>query len=490
MIRFLYVDDDVDLLDITKESMETIGGFEVDTFASTSDALSALGKGGYQAVVSDYEMPDMDGIELLNEIRKGGDTVPFILFTGRGREEVAVKALNSGADFYLIKGGDPKAQFAELANMVRQAVSRREAERGVIEQLEQTKALNRMYRFLCDINHAVVHTTDRDALFEKCCRIAVEKGGFKMAVVGMLDRSTNIVSPFLHYGDGGDYLVEHRHDLNDDRERNSPMGEAVAENHMVICNSIETEPRFAPWRDKALRNGLRSSVYIPIRMDGKAIGMFVLYSSECNYFDEEELALMEKIVEYISQAVTYIRGEQRRQAVEQELVRKESRYRDTLDNMLEGCQIIGYDWRYIYLNDISERSSGKSREELLGRRMMDVYPGIERTDLFHMLRSCMEDRRPVRLTNEFPYSDGSMHWYELSVEPTNEGIFILSQDCTARIKAEREILAKGSKWRKLFEDAAGDIVFLDHNGTIMSTTPSAPKRKDDRCDVSSDTLRT
>jgi DNA-binding response OmpR family regulator len=84
--------------------------------------------GRYDAVVSDYQMPEMNGIELLKRVREAGSRVPFIIFTGKGREEVVIEALNSGADFYIQKGGNPGAQFAELANAVRQLAGRQRAE--------------------------------------------------------------------------------------------------------------------------------------------------------------------------------------------------------------------------------------------------------------------------------------------------------------------------------------------------------------------------
>ncbi len=76
-------------------------------------------------------MPEMDGIEFLKKVRNSGNKVPFILFTGRGHEEVVIQALNEGADFYLQKGGDPKPQFAELSHKIRQAIQRRLMEKAV-----------------------------------------------------------------------------------------------------------------------------------------------------------------------------------------------------------------------------------------------------------------------------------------------------------------------------------------------------------------------
>ncbi len=126
--RILYVDDEEALLELTRLFLLRAGGITVDTTPSPLEAFRWIMAGWYDVVVSDYQMPEMDGIALLKRIREAGSTVPFIVFTGRGREEVAIEALNNGADFYIQKGGDPKTQFAVLASAIRQLAGRKKAE--------------------------------------------------------------------------------------------------------------------------------------------------------------------------------------------------------------------------------------------------------------------------------------------------------------------------------------------------------------------------
>jgi CheY-like chemotaxis protein len=128
--RLLYVDDEPVLLEIGKLFLEADGEFVVDTVMSGKDALAQLSIIEYDAVISDYQMPGMNGIELLKQLKASGNTTPVIIFTGRGRE-IVIQALNEGADFYLQKGGDPKSQFAELSNKVRHAVSLRMSEEAL-----------------------------------------------------------------------------------------------------------------------------------------------------------------------------------------------------------------------------------------------------------------------------------------------------------------------------------------------------------------------
>ncbi|MGB8219698.1 MAG: response regulator [Methanoregula sp.] len=84
-IPVLYVDDDPGLLEIGKLFLEGQGQFNVDTITSAQAALTLLNTKTYDAIISDYQMPEMDGIELLKRVRATNKTIPFILFTGQGQ---------------------------------------------------------------------------------------------------------------------------------------------------------------------------------------------------------------------------------------------------------------------------------------------------------------------------------------------------------------------------------------------------------------------
>ena len=139
-IRVLYVDDEPGLLDIGKRFLEKDGAFTVDTLTSVKAALEQLDTVQYDAIISDYQMPDIDGIAFLKQLKASGNITPFIIFTGRGREEVVIEALNEGADFYLQKGGEAKAQFVELSHKIRTAVTRKHAEAELLKKNEELNA--------------------------------------------------------------------------------------------------------------------------------------------------------------------------------------------------------------------------------------------------------------------------------------------------------------------------------------------------------------
>ena len=147
------------------------------------------------------------------------------------------------------------------------------------------------------------------------------------------------------------------------------------------------------------------------------------------------------------------------EAREAALRESEARFRGTLDRMLEGCQIIDHDWRYVYVNDTAAAQGRKRAEALLGRTMQECFPGIDKTTLFAELRHCMEHRTGAHVENEFAYGDGTSSWFELSIQPAVEGIFVLSLDITARKRIEKALLdAKIDLEHKVAERTAELII--------------------------------
>jgi len=140
-IEVLLVDDEAGFLKVAKQCLEMEGLFHVGTASSVQEAIRKMKKKTFDVIVSDYMMPEKDGLEFLKELRDSGKTVPFIRFTGRGREGVAVKALNLGADQYLNKTGDPETVYGELAHSIRQTVKRKRVEKMLRESEQRFRNL-------------------------------------------------------------------------------------------------------------------------------------------------------------------------------------------------------------------------------------------------------------------------------------------------------------------------------------------------------------
>ncbi len=134
-------------------------------------------------------------------------------------------------------------------------------------------------------------------------------------------------------------------------------------------------------------------------------------------------------------------------------------YRHNLDHMLEGCHIVDFDWRIRYLNEAAVRQTRRSREALLGRTLMETYPGLEEGGLYPLLRRCMEER-VVQSSDavEIVLVDGSRAWYQLGVLPSPDGLSIFSIDITERLRVEEEIRAINADLERRVAERTAELV--------------------------------
>lgn len=164
-LSVLCVDDEQEILELEKEMLEHDGRFEVDIVRSAGEAVVAFHHKHYDAVVADYQMPDASGLDLLAELRRNSG-IPFILFTGKGREEIAVQAVNSGVDFYVRKGPDFEKQLLELSHKIQQAVEQ-------YNKGEQVKESEEKFRAFADLTYDWVYwvsSDDRYIYMSPSCR--------------------------------------------------------------------------------------------------------------------------------------------------------------------------------------------------------------------------------------------------------------------------------------------------------------------------------
>jgi PAS domain S-box-containing protein len=141
-IRVLHVDDDAGFLKVAKQVLQIKGSFQVETALSVHEAFEKMKEEKFDVIVCDYKMPEKDGLAFLKELRESGENMPFIVFTGKGREEIAKESLNLGADQYLNKTGNPEIVYCELAHSITKAVKIREAEEALRDSEEKFRAIS------------------------------------------------------------------------------------------------------------------------------------------------------------------------------------------------------------------------------------------------------------------------------------------------------------------------------------------------------------
>jgi len=160
-----------------------------------------------------------------------------------------------------------------------------------------------------------------------------------------------------------------------------------------------------------------------------------------------------------------------RKRAEEALRRAEERFRKALDNMLEGCTLIDFRWTYLYVNEAAAMHGLGEREDLIGRSMLEVYPGMEHMEVFARYRRCMEERVAQRFEEAFTFPNGVTRWFEMSVVPVPEGIFVLSLEITDRRQAEKELRRSEERLRQAVRVSGTGIFDHDHASDIIYWSP-------------------
>ncbi len=304
--------------------------------------------------------------------------------------------------------------------------------------------LNRTYALLSAINQTIVHVREPQMLFEYACRIAVEKGGFRMAWIGFLDSETNQVKPITSAGVTEGYLEKMNITLGGRKNKGGPTALALRTRKYVVVNDIAADPLMAPLRAEALRLGYRSFAAFPLIVSGWKTGCLNLYASEAGFFDRDELVLLDEMVHDIVFALEFAGQEEQRRRAEQLLRESEQRY-ETLAR-ISPVGIFRTDMNGVttYVNPEWCAISGLSAAQALGDGWLQVVHPEDRDRLIKGWQVSTRSHKASFSDYRFVRPDGTLVWVmgqavpELS--PKNEllGYVGTITDITDRKQAEEE----------------------------------------------------
>ncbi|HWQ67069.1 MAG TPA: PAS domain S-box protein [Methanospirillum sp.] len=414
-IHVLYVDDEPALLDIGKRYLERLGNLSVTVVNSASEGLDLLQNNHFDAIISDYQMPGTNGLEFLKQVRIRFGQIPFILFTGKGREEVVILALNEGADFYLQKGGEPKPQFAELAHKIRQSLERRWAESALVES-------ENLYRTIFEMTGAATILIDNNAVITRANSGFAELSGYSIEELEGKMRWT-------------DFVVE------EDLKR-------MIQYHKVRRAEADSAPKVYEFCFHARSGEIRHCINNVALIPGTTL-------SVASVVDISARAEMEQILRV-----------------------SENLYRTIFETTGAATLIIAPDTTVLIANAGWEKLTGIPREEL-GSSMSwtrFIHPDdVERLKAYHYARR--DDPASGPKVYECRVIDiyGVIHHCVVYTDmiPGSQNSVASLVDISNRILAETALKESEEKFRALVEQSLDGIVIVNFTGTLLFTNRRA-----------------
>jgi PAS domain S-box-containing protein len=410
----MYVDDEPVLLDTCKRVLERTGLFTVVVATSGKEALGLIQERRFDVVVADYQMLDINGLELLKMIRAQFPELPFIIFTGRGREDVAVEAYEHGVDFYVQKGGDVKAQFAELSHKIVTAVDNWR----VKKKLKQTE--ERFQNFLHDFD-GIAFQLNSDGKYNLLEGTVEEITGYPVH-----EFFTGYVSldSIIHPDDKGRFLKEIQH--------------------------LSSEPGFRT-----------DTLFRIIRKDGQTRWLHVILHNICT--EKKDLVHIQGVL----YDITYLKSAQ------EELVRNEAKWRSIITRAPVIISVLNKQGKFLFIN--KSRPPHKP-SDLIGTSAWEYLAPDQKDDLENALYRAHNIKETIRFESSVHLGNTVTEWLAHQISPIswNDNQFaslVVSTIITERKWLEQNLRDSEELYRAIVTASGDGIVILDRAGKISFGSP-------------------
>jgi diguanylate cyclase (GGDEF)-like protein/PAS domain S-box-containing protein len=223
-----------------------------------------------------------------------------------------------------------------------------------------------MYATLSGSNQLLLRVDNEASVLNDICKIIVEKSGFKMSWVGLIDIKSNKVKPISSCGNVDGYLDNLDIIVNPELPQGrGPTARAILEERIIVNNDTSKNTDMAPWRTEALKRGYNASASLPIKKENKIIGTLTMYSDKVGFFDEKEVELLEELRNDIAFMLAKIENEKWMNI-----------FYSAIENSEDWMLITDSAGKIIYVNRGVEKISKWAKDELIGKS-----PGIFRSGL-------------------------------------------------------------------------------------------------------------
>lgn len=342
---------------------------------------------------------------------------------------------------------------------------------------------NRLYAVLSQCNQAIVRCRDRDELFPRICRVAVDYGGFRLAWIGLADPATETVTPAAFAGEESEFLAGLTISLRDVPKGRGPTGTAIREGRHVVCNDVRRDPRMAPWREVALMHGHGATAAFPVFEDGPAIGALCVHAEDAHFFGDEEVSLLDEVTADISFALKQFTAQRAR-----------SRLAAIVESSEDAIISTDLNGNVTSWNAGAESTFGYPVAEMLGRSIERLVAHKRNADYDQRVSRILRGEAPASF--ETAYIRKDRRTIDVSVcvssvrdsEGKGTGLSIVARDITERKRSEVKLhfheallretgrIAKVGGWQ--FDVATGEGFWTEEVARIHDLDPDDPTSRD------------
>ena len=321
-----------------------------------------------------------------------------------------------GAIRWIWGQGRPKLndqnEVVQLVGLVRDITRSKQEEEKLTKLNEELDKLNRIRKALRTSSQAMARTVDETEYLNEVCKIVVEDCGHAMVWIGYAEDDENkTVRPVTCSGFEEGYLETLNLTWADTERGRGPTGTAIRTGKPSVCKNMQTDPKFKPWREEAIKRGYASSVVLPLMADGKAFGAISIYSREPDPFSEDEVKLLTELAEDLAFGITAIRMRIARVKSEEALKQSEERFRTMANSIPQLAWIARADGHIYWYNQRWYDYTGTTPQQMEGWGWQSVHDPVELPRVLERWKAALAEGQPWEDTFPLRRYDGAMRWH-------------------------------------------------------------------------------
>ncbi|MFC2102422.1 ATP-binding protein [Bacteroidota bacterium] len=317
---------------------------------------------------------------------------------------------------------------------------------------QQIQKLNRLYLTLININQAIFRATDSETMLRELCNILIAKGGYRMVSVGIFEKEKmEVIAAAGHVEGYYDHITISNDELHSGR---GPSGMAFKTGNLVVCQDIDSDPVMADWRDEALQRGYRSSAAFPIVSKDELFGVMNIYSSTVDWFDAEEIALLEQLANEVGYAIGYLFVEREREEIREELEASEKKFSQVFESMNDGVAIhelvfdethTPVDYRLLDVNPMFVETTSIPSEKAVGAIATELYQ-VSPPPFFDIYKEVALTGKPTVL--EVFFEPMNKHFRISVFSQEKNGFTTVFQDVSEQVEARKYLQKMNTELEK------------------------------------------
>ncbi len=340
--------------------------------------------------------------------------------------------------------------------------------------------LNRLYAALSGVNQAIVQATAADRLFPEICQILVDKGGFKLVWIGLVDLETKLIRPVAVHGDTTGYTTNIKISVDDRPEGRGPSGTALRENRTYICNDFLNDASTGPWREAAQRAKIKSSIALPLRQEGKVIGALTVYAGDVSAFEADEVELLEEAAGDISFSLDNLAREAAAKEAQQALREREEMLATVFEQAADAIALVDAETgRFVEFNKAACLNLDYSQQEFAGLTVADIQAEHSAEQIQSNIAQMLASPTGMAFETIHRKKDGELRAVLVNARRMEiKGKTFLSvmwTDITERKQAEQVLRQSEVRFRRLFDLAPVPLALSDQRGAVTYVNAQATR---------------